>query len=151
MFVVQLPIVVRLAPDLRFALDTTSEHIRSVVRNFGPAFVSRGVVQLSGYIDTLIASLLPTGAVAALLNAQTIGILPVSLFGISVSAAELPAMSGAVGVEAQAAAALQRRLNSGLRQIAFFVVPSAMAFLALGDVVAAALFQTGRFTHEDAV
>jgi putative peptidoglycan lipid II flippase len=151
MFIVQLPIVLRLAPDLRFALDTTSEHVRTVVRNFGPVFISRGVVQLSGYIDTLIASLLPTGAVAALLNAQTIGLLPVSLFGMSVSAAELPAMSGAVGVEPQATGALQQRLNAGLRQIAFFVVPSAMAFLALGDVVAAALYQTGRFTHEDSV
>jgi putative peptidoglycan lipid II flippase len=151
MFLVQLPIVLQLAPDLRIALDTASDHVRTVVRNFGPVFVSRGVVQLSGYIDTLIASLLPTGAVAALLNAQTIGLLPVSLFGISVSAAELPAMSGALGVEPQAYAALQRRLDTGLRQIAFFVVPSAMAFLALGDVIAAALFQTGRFTHEDAV
>jgi putative peptidoglycan lipid II flippase len=151
MFVVQLPIVLRLAPDLRFALDVASDHVRTVVRNFGPVFISRGVVQLSGYIDTLIASLLPTGAVAALLNAQTIGLLPVSLFGMSVSAAELPAMSGALGVEPQATEALQRRLNAGLRQIAFFVVPSAMAFLALGDVVAAALYQTGRFTHEDSV
>jgi putative peptidoglycan lipid II flippase len=151
MFLVQLPIVVRLAPDLRIALDTASDHVRTVVRNFGPVFISRGVVQLSGYIDTLIASLLPTGAVAALLNAQTIGLLPVSLFGISVSAAELPAMSGALGVEPQAYAALQHRLDAGLRQIAFFVVPSAMAFLSLGDVIAAALFQTGRFTHEDAV
>src|SRR5689334_4462980 len=151
MFLVQLPIVLTLAPHLRLALDTASDHVRTVVRNFGPVFISRGVVQLSGYIDTLIASLLPTGAVAALLNAQTIGLLPVSLFGMSVSAAELPAMSGAVGVESQGIPALQRRLNAGLRQIAFFVVPSAMAFLALGDVIAAAIFQTGRFTHEDAV
>ncbi|PYR61680.1 MAG: murein biosynthesis integral membrane protein MurJ, partial [Acidobacteria bacterium] len=37
------------------------------------------------------------------------------------------------------------------RQIAFFVVPSAVAFLALGDVIAAALLQTGRFSHDDAV
>jgi len=151
MFLVQLPIVLTVAPQLRLALDTASDHVRTVARNFGPAFVSRGVVQLSGYIDTLIASLLPTGAVAGLLNAQTIGLLPVSLFGMSVSAAELPAMSGVLGVEPDAATALQRRLNVGLRQIAFFVVPSAMAFLALGDVIAAALFQTGRFTHEDAV
>ena len=47
--------------------------------------------------------------------------------------------------------ALRRRLDAGLRQIAFFVVPSAMAFLALGDVVAAAVLQTGRFRREDAV
>ena len=44
-----------------------------------------------------------------------------------------------------------RRLDAGLRQIAFFVVPSAVAFLALGDVIAAALLQTGRFGHDDAV
>ena len=59
---------------------------------------------------------------------------------MSVSAAELPKMSGAVGANADAAAVLQRRLGAGLRQIAFFVVPSAAAFLALGDVIAAALF-----------
>jgi putative peptidoglycan lipid II flippase len=46
---------------------------------------------------------------------------------------------------------LRPRLDRGLRQIAFFVVPSAMAFLALGDVVAAALFQTGRFEHADSL
>src|SRR5437879_537709 len=75
--------------------------------------------------------------------------LQVSLFGMSVSAAELPSMSGAGGLDARDI--LRERLNNGLRQIAFFVVPSAVAFLALGDVVAAALLQTGRFTHDDAV
>jgi putative peptidoglycan lipid II flippase len=111
-------------------------------------FVSRGVVQISAYVDALLASLLPTGAVTGLANAQLLYTLPVSLFGMSVSAAELPAMAGAVGLDA--IDSLRDRLNSGLRQIAFFVVPSAVAFLTLGDVIAAALLQTGRFTHEDA-
>jgi putative peptidoglycan lipid II flippase len=83
--------------------------------------------------------------------AQVLYTLPVSLFGMSVSAAELPAMSGAAGaLDTQAFAVLRARLDAGLRQIAYFVVPSAMAFLALGDIVAAALLQTGRFTHADA-
>jgi putative peptidoglycan lipid II flippase len=60
-------------------------------------------------------------------------------------------MSGAAGMDASGAEAVRRRLDAGLRQIAFFVVPSAVAFLALGDVIAAALLQTGRFRHEDAV
>jgi putative peptidoglycan lipid II flippase len=150
MFLVQLPIVWRLAPDLRFALDTASAHVRTIVRNFAPVFLSRGVVQVSGYIDTLLASLLPTGAVTALANAQTLYLLPVSLFGMSVSAAELPAMSG-IGSDAAGLAALRTRLAAGLRQIAFFVVPSAMAFLALGDVIAGALFQTGRFSRADSL
>ena len=41
--------------------------------------------------------------------------------------------------------------TSGLARIAFFIVPSAVAFLALGDVLAGALLQTGRFTHADSV
>src|SRR6185436_17035902 len=110
-------------------------------------FISRGVVQVSAYIDALLASLLPTGAVTGLSNAQLLYTLPVSLFGMSIAAAELPAMSG----DSSSAEALRVRLDRGLRQIAFFVVPSAMAFLALGDIIAAALLQTGRFRHEDAV
>lgn len=150
-FLVQVPFVARLAPDLRFALDVASDHVRAVVRNFVPVFISRGVVQISAYVDALLASLLPTGAVTGLSNAQLLYTLPVSLFGMSVSAAELPSMSGAAAADAAGAEAVRRRLDAGLRQIAFFVVPSAVAFIALGDVVAAALLQTGRFRHADAV
>jgi putative peptidoglycan lipid II flippase len=70
---------------------------------------------------------------------------------MAVSAAELPAMSSALGDPAEVAAQLRVRLDSGLRRIAFFVVPSAVAFLALGDVITAALFQTGRFTRDDSL
>src|SRR5207302_3097677 len=68
-FAVQVPVVWRVAPDLRFALDAASEHVRVVSRNFVPVFVSRGVVQVSAYIDAFIASWLPTGAVTGLSNA----------------------------------------------------------------------------------
>ncbi|HET9219042.1 MAG TPA: lipid II flippase MurJ, partial [Terriglobia bacterium] len=69
---VQLPVVLRLAPDLKFALNVASVHVRGVLRNFVPAFVSRGVVQLSAYIDSILSSYLPTGAVSGLLNAQAL-------------------------------------------------------------------------------
>jgi len=146
---VQLPVALRLVGTLRLFIDVTSVHVRTVVRNFGPVFLGRGVVQISAYVDTVIASFLPMGAVAALTNAQTLYVLPISLFGTSVSAAELPAMSSARGDEDEVAAHLRARLDAGLKRIAFLVVPSAMAFLAIGDVIAAALFQAGRFTRTD--
>jgi putative peptidoglycan lipid II flippase len=146
---VQVPTVLRVAPDVRVAFDLASSEVRIVVRNFVPVFVSRGVVQLSAFIDQFIASWLPTGAVAGITNAQLLYMLPVSLFGMSVSAAELPAMSGAMGRDPGAGEILRGRLSAGLRQIAFFVVPSSMAFVALGDVMAAALLQTGRFSVAD--
>ena len=145
-FAVQVPTVLRVAGGIRPAFDTASVHVREVARNFLPAFVSRGAAQIGAYVDTLIASLLPTGAVAALGYAQTIYMLPVSLFGMAVSAAELPAMSRASGTETEVAAALRERMNGGLRRIAFFVVPSAAALLGLGHLVAALLFQTGNFS-----
>jgi putative peptidoglycan lipid II flippase len=150
-FGVQLPVVLRLTRRLRLRLDARAGHVREVLRNFAPVFVSRGVVQISGYVDQLLASMLGEGAVAALTNAQSINTLPVSLFGMAVSAAELPAMSSALGDPAEVGAQLRKRLDSGLRQIAFFVVPSAMAFLALGDVVTAGLYQTGAFRHGDSL
>jgi putative peptidoglycan lipid II flippase len=132
------------APRLRPGM---SSHVGDVIRSFGPVFVSRGVVQISGYVDLWLATLIRNdGAVTALFYSQTLYMLPVSLFGMSVSAAELPEMSSALGDHGY----LNRRLNAGLRQIAFLIVPSAMAFLALGDVVTAGVLQTGRFTHADA-
>jgi putative peptidoglycan lipid II flippase len=148
---VQLPTVLRLVPRLRLSLDTRSGAVREIYRNFVPVVMSRGVVQISAYVDGWLASFLGTGAVVGFGYAQLLYTLPVSLFGMSVSASELPEMSRAQGDPAEVAAYLRRRLGSGLRRIAFLVVPSAVAFLALGDVLAAAVYQTGRFRHQDAL
>jgi putative peptidoglycan lipid II flippase len=148
-FLVQLPLVLRLAPGIRFFFDSISGNVRAVVRSFVPVFIARGVVQLSAYVDAFLASFLPTGAVAALLNAQTLYLLPISLFGMSISVAELPAMSSALGSEQEVAGTLRERIALSTRRIGFFVVPSAVAFFALGDVIAGAIYQTGAFSHKD--
>jgi putative peptidoglycan lipid II flippase len=147
---VQVPTVLRLTRRLRFSLDTASTHVRGVLTNFVPVFLSRGIVQLSAYIDNLLASLLPSGSVALLTCAQTIGLLPISLFGMSISAAELPAMSRAIaGDDKTARIELSKRLAVAMRRMAFFVVPAAMSFFAFGDTLAGLLYQTGRFTQVD--
>ncbi|MEO8194430.1 MAG: murein biosynthesis integral membrane protein MurJ [Gemmatimonadales bacterium] len=150
-FGVQLPLVLRLAKGLRVRFDFRAESARNVFRNFVPAFVSRGVVQISAFIDAFIASWLPTGSVATLAYAQVLYTLPVSLFGMAISAAELPVMSSALGTPEEIALYLRGRLAGGLERIAFFIIPSAVAFLALGDVVSAILFESGRFTRSDSV
>ena len=150
-FLVQLPVVLSLAPELRIAFATQLASVRTVMRIFGPVFMSRGVVQLSAYIDSIFASYMGEGPVSGLSYAQTLYLLPVSLFGMAVSASELPEMSSAVGGTEEVAAVLRRRLKSGLRRIAFFVIPSVVAFIALGDQVVAAVFQHGKFTHADSL
>ena len=150
-FGVQLPLVLKLASGVRLNFDVGTESARSVFRNFLPAFISRGVVQISAFIDAFIASWLPTGAVAVFAYAQVLYTLPVSLFGMAVSAAELPVMSSATGTTEEIASYLRGRLDGGLERIAFYIVPSAVAFLALGDVISAVLFESGRFTRSDSI
>ncbi len=150
--VVQLPQTLPLLGSIRFQFARVRPELRVVFNNLLPVIASRGVAQVSGYIDNLLASLLPTGAVAALNYAQILYLLPISLFGMSVAAAELPTMSRATVAEnTRAAEILQARLNAGLRQISFLVVPSAAAFLFIGDVIVALLFQSGEFIHRDAI
>jgi putative peptidoglycan lipid II flippase len=144
-FVVQLPVVFRVAPRMRFAIRAASDHVRRVGRNFGPAFIGRGVVQLSAYVDQILASFLPVGSVAMLGFAANLYTLPVSLFGMSISAAALPEMARAAGGTDGARAELRARLAAGLRRIAFFVVPSSVAFIAFGDVMVRLVFESGRF------
>lgn len=143
---VQLPWVLRLEPNLRVRWDTRLRGVRDTVRNAGPAILGRGVVQLSAYVDLMLAALLAAGAVAALGYAATIYMLPISLFGMSIAAAELPelARQRAAGAEV-----LRARTSAGLQRVAYFVVPSFVALVLLGDVAVAALYQRGRFGPQD--
>jgi putative peptidoglycan lipid II flippase len=53
--------VLGLVRGLRLRFQIRSTHVREVLTSFTAVFVSRGVVQISGYIDQLLASLLGTG------------------------------------------------------------------------------------------
>jgi putative peptidoglycan lipid II flippase len=150
-FGVQLPQVLSLARKVRPHLTAAGESVRNVFRNFGPAFVGRGVVQISAYVDAWLASYLGNGAVSSFTYAQAIYVLPISLFGMAISAAELPAMSRAVGTTAEIGAYLRGRLSDGLDRIAYFIVPSAMALLALGDLIVHLLFESGRFNRGNTI
>ncbi len=151
-FLVQLPQTLPLLGRMRLHFKRVREALRTVFRNLLPVVLGRGVGQVSGYVDNLLASLLPTGAVAAINYAQILYFLPVSLFGLSVAAAELPSMSRATAeTNAGVFEALRQRLNGGLHQIAFLVVPSSAAFIFIGDAIVTLLFQSGAFTHRDAI
>lgn len=147
-FAVQLPWLVHLLPAARHGPWRTAE-LRRVMTNFFPVVLGRGVVQVSGWLDQLIASFATAGAASVLFYAQNIALLPVSVFGMAVSASELTEMSGRSSDKVEQA--IHERLQGGLRAIAWFVVPSSVALLVLGDVLAGAVLQTGQFQRSDTV
>lgn len=147
-FAIQLPWVLRLERSLQLRPDPGMREVRATVRNAGPAILGRGVVQLSSYVDIILGSLLVAGSVAVIGYANTLYVLPVSLFGMSVAAAELPELSRR---HDQALEVLRTRVEASLRQIAFLIVPSAVGFIFIGDYLIAALFQRGDFSPSDTV
>ena len=87
-FGVQIAGVWKVAPDLRPNFKNSLPAVIDIRKRFFPAVMGRGVVQISAYVDLFLASLLTTGAVAALLSAQVLYLLPISLFVMSVAASD---------------------------------------------------------------
>ncbi len=145
-FGIQLPWVLRLDREIRINSGRGEPAFKEALRNAGPAIMGRGVVQVSTYVDMVLGSLLAIGAVARLRYAQTLYVLPVSLFGMSVAAAELPELARERN---SATEVLRERAIAAARRVAFFVVPSFVAFVLLGDVIVAGIYRAGSFRAAD--
>ena len=143
----QLPFMSLLGVKLRPDFDFRYPPLKRIGRLFVPAALGGAANQINVLVGTMLASLLPTGGVSWLWYADRIVELPLGIFAISLGTAVLPSMSR------QAAngdmAALVRSLSFALRVIAFFIIPSMVALIVLGEPIIAVLFQRGRFSVAD--
>lgn len=145
---VQLPACWRILDGLPVRFSTAVSGVRDVMIAWIPVVIGAGVAQISGLIDTQLGSLAGEGGVSSLGYAQLIQLLPISVFGVSVAAVSLPDLSRDA-VTATPNDLLRARIAAGFRRITYFVVPSSFLFAALGPLLIAALFQTGRFDADD--
>lgn len=143
---IQVRPVGRLMSGARLSLNRSNPDVRDVLGRFGPVVLGRGVVQLLTYVDLILASLLALGGVSALTYGQVLYLLPISLFGMAVAAAELPELSrlGRAGH-----AAIRERLHLGMERITFYVAITASVYVFAGDIVVGALLQRGQFDRQD--
>jgi putative peptidoglycan lipid II flippase len=142
---VQLPSVRGLLGTISPRFVRSTADVKRAVRAFGPVVLGRGVVQISAYVDTALASLLPVGANAVMGYVQSIYLLPVSLFGVGAAAAALPEMSAQAADPQAGRARLRQQTGESLTRVAFTTVPATLAFLVVPDQIVGALYQTGRF------
>ena len=147
---IQLPTCWRLLGGIPLRLSLAPEGVRHVIVAWLPLVVGAGVAQLSGLVDTFLGSFTGTGGLASLGYAQLVQVLPISLFGVAVTAVALPDLARDA-ISETANEQLRARIALGFRRIAFFVLPSAFAFAAFGPQIVGALFQTGRFDADDTV
>ncbi len=143
---VQLPRVRQLNGGLRPRLSPVTPHVREVLGAFTPVVTGRGVVQLATFVDLMLASLLAGAALVTIQKALIFALLPVSLFGMSVAAAELPDLSSA---RREDRITLARRIDAGLGRIAFYVAPTTIGFLVIGELIVGMVYRTGQFGADD--
>jgi len=149
-FAVQLPLVFHLLKGFRLSFSTRVAGVRKALRAVGPVVAGRGVVQLSLYLDHYLAALLAVGAVGAVRWGSFLYALPISLFGMSVAAAELPELSRMGGSgDSSDLDELQGRVQTSLRQILFLVIPTTIGYLAFGFLIVGAVYRTGEFGASD--
>ncbi len=134
-FLIQVPAVRRANPHIRANLSFSTPPFRRFVARLGPVVVGRGSAQISAFVDLILAGLLTITALGALGAAQVLYLLPISLFAMSVAAAELPELSRDHDAEW-----LQDRLAAGLIRIGFFVTFTTIVYLFAGHRVVATVY-----------
>ena len=144
---VLLPSAHTLLGSLRPRFDLADPNVRSAIRRLPGVLLGRGVIRISGLIDTMLVSFLGPGANAAFGYAQTVYLLPMSLLGVGEAAVALPEMASdsAEGDLVRRNALLRARLGASFSRLAVLSVPTTLGFFFLARELITLLLQSGRF------
>lgn len=129
----------------RFIRPRLSPVVKGWMKGMAPGAIGAGAMQINILIDTVIASLLPAGAVSYLFYADRLNQLPLSLLGIGISTVLLPHLSQKIAErKLNEACVLQNRT---LEYTLFFTLPAAVALAILGCDIICVLFERAEFTR----
>lgn len=133
----------------RFAGPAMAKPIKRFLVNLVPAVIGSAGTQIALFADTIIASMLPTGAVSSIYYADRIYQLPLGVIGIAAGTVLLPEMSKlfAAGNRSGALHAQNRTMVLSLALAAPFFI----AFIMIPDVIMRGVFQRGAFTRQAAI
>ncbi len=133
---------------LRLKLPRWTPEVRDFLRALGNATIGAGSVQIGLFIDTLIASFLPSGDLTALYYADRINQLPMGIIGIALGTVLLPEMSAKLAGrdEKGASIAQNRAVILGM----LLTLPCIAAFFIMPETLMRALFARGAFHLEAA-
>jgi putative peptidoglycan lipid II flippase len=135
---------------LRPSLDHRNPAVRTAARRLPSVLLGRGVIQISGLVDTMLVSFLGTGANAVFGYAQMLYLLPMSVLGTGEAAVSLPEMARdtAEGDVDKRNAKLRERLGAMLTRVTVLAVPAMAVLILFGAELITLLLRTGRFDDD---
>src|SRR3989441_672794 len=146
-FLVQVPSLRRCGLLVGPSAELDHPALGRVVRLLLPAVFGLAAVQVSVFVNTLLASLLPPGSISFLSYADRVMEFPLGVFGIALASASLPAMArqAAAGDTRGVAATLNFALRLGL----YIAVPATVGLVILRTPIIRVLFERGQFGPSD--
>ncbi len=138
-----------LKPDWHAFRLLKNPEIRLLFKRIAPGVVGAGVYQINMMVDTILVSLVGTGAISWLYYANRLQQLPLGVVGAAISVALLPILAQHLraGQTQEAAQAQDKAVEYGV----LLSVPAAVALIVLAEPVINILFQHGRFGLQETI
>ncbi len=143
----QLPFLARLQLLPHPKLNWHHPGVMQVLKLMVPAIFGVSVGQINLLLDTVLASLLPTGSVSWLYYSDRLSELPLGVFAVAIGTVILPKLSR-LHAE-QSAQHFNAMLDWALRLIVLIATPAAVALMVLAEPILTCLFLYGKTTPLD--
>ena len=135
--------------SLRLRLPRLTPDVKKLMVLMVPGAIGTGVMQINLFINIVLASLLPSGAVSFLYYADRLNQLPLGVIGIAIGTALLPVLSRQVAASNHDA--VRHFLSRALEFSLMLGLPAAVALLVAAQPIIHVLFERGAFgAHETA-
>ena len=145
----QLPACHRAGLSLKPSFRFFHPDIGEITRLMIPATIGASVYQITIFIATVLASLLPSGSVSWLFYADRVAQFPIGIFSIALASVLLPALANASAKSDRSS--FNRNISNSLRYTSFGIIPMAAGIWALSLPITQMLFERGAFTFESSL
>ena len=150
--VLQVPFLIK--KGFRWFGNSSLYHrgVKRVALLMTPTVFGAAVYQVTIFVGTLLASLLPEGSVSYLYYADRLVQFPLGVFGIALATAVLPTLSRQAALEDLSG--LRESFAYTLRLVFFVNIPAMVGLIVLREPIVQILFERGAFnpdaTHKTA-
>lgn len=141
--IINFPLLKKLGYRIQINLSTHGEALTAVWRRLIPGAIGIAVRQINLVVDTLLASLLVTGSIAALGYGNRLVQLPMGIFGVAAGVAVLPLFSRFVAEKDWKG--FQESLRFSTISLSFIMLPITAIIAGLGKDMIRLFFMRGAF------
>ena len=147
--IIQIPALMQLGLLPRIKINTQHPGVRKVIYLMIPGIIAGGVSQINMLIDTILASLLPTGSPSWLYVSDRLMQLPLGIFAIAIGTVILPRLSSLFVSEDKTS--FSNTLDWSIKLVLIIGLPAVIGLVLLAEPIILILFERGEFNSGDSL